>query len=140
MQSDSWDTNVQVEGIDEGDLVKSDGRTIFIASGSTVRLVSADGAGSRELSRIETSELAVANTDGTVQGAVSDLMLHGTTLVALVTDFTPRLEAGTPNHRPFGFTPYLARETKALVYDVSDPAAPRFLTWLGQSGAPSPRD
>lgn len=134
--SGTWNTNAQVSGIDEGDLVKSDGHTIFVASGATVRLVSADGAGSTELSRIDTAEQAEASTDGTVQGPVAELMLYGTTLVALVTDYTPHLNAGAPTREPIGYLPYLATETRALLYDVSDPNSPRFLTALGQSGAP----
>ena len=133
-QGGTWDTNVQVDGIDEGDVVKSDGRTIFVAAESTIRLVTADGAGSRQLSQIDTRDQAVASTDGTLQGPVTDLMLHGTTLVALVTDFTPQMTRGLFGPRPDAYLPYVAKETKALLYDVSDPAAPRFLTSFGQSG------
>lgn len=136
--SGSYETNTQVAGIDEGDLVKSDGRTIFIATGSKVALVSAAGAGSRELARIDTAA-GDAGPDRSgdryvVQGSVVDLMLHGSTLVVLVTEYEPQLDQ-LPNSSTTAYVPYTAIQTKALLYDVSDPAHPSFLTSLGQSGA-----
>jgi uncharacterized secreted protein with C-terminal beta-propeller domain len=38
-------TNTQVQGIDEADIVKTDGKCIFIAGNNAVRIVSADNAG-----------------------------------------------------------------------------------------------
>ncbi|MGC3954091.1 MAG: beta-propeller domain-containing protein [Propionicimonas sp.] len=136
--SNSYRTNTQVAGIDEGDLVKSDGKTLFIATGSKVVLVSAAGGGSRELARIDTTVGEAgpdrSGDDFVVQGAVVDLMLHGSQLVVLVTEYQPRL-GELPASSPTAYVPYDARQTKALLYDVSDPAHPAFLTSLGQSGA-----
>ncbi len=130
----TWSTNTQVAGIDEGDIVKSDGRTIFTASGNEVVLVSADGADTTEVARIDTTAEETGLTAGTVQGPVIDLMLHDNVLVALVTEYTPRLSE-LPSSEPMTYVPYDASQTKALLYDVSDPSSPRFVTGLGQSGA-----
>lgn len=133
-ESGTWSTNTQVAGIDEGDIVKSDGRTIFTASDNDVVLVSANGADTTEVARIDTTAAETEPTAGTVQGPVIDLMLHGTSLVALVTEYTARLSE-LPASQPMAYVPYDASRTRALVYDVSDPSSPRFVTGLGQSGA-----
>ena len=130
----TWTTNAQVAGIDEGDIVKSDGRTIFTASGHEVVLVSAEGANTTEVARIDTTAEETGATAGTVQGPVVDLMLHGNSLVALVTEYTPRLSE-LPASEPMTYVPYDASRTRALLYDVTDPSSPRFVTGLGQSGA-----
>lgn len=136
--TESYRTNTQVAGIDEGDLVKSDGKTLFIASGTDVALVAPQGAGTRVLARIDTTAGAAgpdrAGQEYVVQGSVVDLMLDGSTLVVLVTEYAPRLDQ-LPNSVTTAYVPYDARQTKALLYDVSDPASPVFLTSLGQSGA-----
>ena len=54
-------TNVQVEGIDEGDIVKTDGAYIYILRGDEVILLAAAGADTHELSRITVS----GNTENT---------------------------------------------------------------------------
>lgn len=130
----TWTTNTQVADIDEGDIVKSDGATIFTAVGQDVVLVSADGAATTELARIDTTAEETDPTEGTVQGPVIDLMLHGSSLTVLVTEYTPRLSE-LPSSEPLTYLPYDASQTKALLYDVSDPSSPRFVTSLGQSGA-----
>ncbi|MCW5952338.1 MAG: beta-propeller domain-containing protein [Propionibacteriaceae bacterium] len=136
--SGSYQTNTQVAGIDEGDLVKSDGKTLFVASGTDVALVAPQGAGTRVLARIDTTagEAGPDRSGDTyvVQGSVVDLMLHGSTLVVLVTEYAPRLDQ-LPNSTTTAYIPYDALQTKALLYDVSEPAHPAFLTSLGQSGA-----
>ena len=50
-------TNIQVEGVDEADIVKSDGKYIYVVSGSKVVIIEAYPAeGARILSEIETNE------------------------------------------------------------------------------------
>lgn len=46
------ETNVQVEGIDEADIVKTDGKNIYIAANRTVYIVSADGSDMMILSKV----------------------------------------------------------------------------------------
>lgn len=137
--SGGWATNVQVAGIDEGDIVKSDGETIFLASGTKVAILAADGARTRELASIDSSagEAGKTAVDGTVlQGPVVELDLYGTTLVVLVTEYRARASAlPSAPQQTSTMVPFDAALTKALLYDVADPANPRYLTSLGQSGA-----
>ncbi len=134
----SWHTNSQVAGIDEGDVVKSDGSTLFIASGKQVVLVEASGGTTRELARIDTASPPAAPKrsadEYVVQGPVVDLMLHESTLVVLVTEYAPRV-ADLPAAVTTTYVPFDATQTRALLYDVSNPGSPKYLTSLGQSGA-----
>lgn len=137
--SEGWATNVQVAGIDEGDIVKSDGTTIFLARGTKVAILAADGAGTHELASIDTAagEAGRPGVGGTVlQGPVVELDLYETTLVVLVTEYRARTSAlPSGPQRTSTMVPFDAALTKALLYDVADPAHPRYLTSLGQSGA-----
>ncbi len=134
----AWQTNAQVAGIDEGDITKSDGDTLYLVSGREVVVVDAAGEATRELARIDTSVPPAAPKRDTdtyvVQGPVVDLMLHGSTLVVLVTEYSPRV-GDLPASAVSTFVPFDAAQTKALLYDVSDPGSPTYLTSLGQSGA-----
>lgn len=138
--SKAWQTNVQVQGIDEGDIVKSDGHQLYVASGKSVAIVAAEGEKTRELARIDTGEGAAGKPSGdagTVQGPVVDLVLRGSTLVVFVTEYRPRLvdlPRGLPGTTDTTMVPLDAAATKALFYDISDPSAPRYLSSQGQSG------
>jgi uncharacterized secreted protein with C-terminal beta-propeller domain len=69
---DHSDTNLQEEGVDESDLVKNDGRYIYIARNDRVAIVDAENpAAMREKAAI------------TVDGSVDSLYLYGDTLVIL---------------------------------------------------------
>ena len=46
-------TNVQVDGIDENDIVKTDGRYIFTADSGKVKIIKAEGQETEKLSEIE---------------------------------------------------------------------------------------
>lgn len=138
--SGNYQTNVQVAGIDEGDLVKSDGRSIFVASGKKIAIMAADGPRTRQLASVDTSAGAAGKqgSDGyTMQGGVVELDLAGTTLIALVTEYRARaseLPTTLPGPATTTMVPFDAALTKALFYDVADPSSPRYLGSLGQSG------
>ena len=54
-------TNTQVEGVDEGDIVKTDGEYIYVLSGDDIVIVKAQGAESAEAARIN---IACDDKDG----------------------------------------------------------------------------
>ncbi|MBA7502638.1 hypothetical protein ES706_01231 [subsurface metagenome] len=65
-------TNIQVEGVDEADIVKSDGKYIYVVSGNKVVIIDAYPAeGARILSEIETNESPI------------ELFINGDKLVVL---------------------------------------------------------
>ncbi len=79
-------TNVQVEGIDEGDIVKTDGKYLYrLSAGQDVVILSADGADSAEVARISLP-FETTSDDGTVSSSwPAALYLHDGKLVVVRT-------------------------------------------------------
>ncbi len=106
-------TNVQVDGVDEGDIVKTDGTYIYScvedAMGISIRITKADGANSQNVSSI--------NID---QFSLYEFYIDGGYLTAVGKDWN--LEQ-TEEQR-----------TTVVVYDISDVASPVFLGKRTQSG------
>ena len=101
--NDGSGTNVQETGVDEPDVVKTDGRTLFRVEGGD--LVTYDVTGTT-VERLGSADLAVA------RGA--EILLSGDTVVAIAPE-------GPPD--PHGYAPE-PESTRVLVFDASDPAAP----------------
>ena len=106
-------TNVQVQGVDEADIVKTDGTYVYAstfgpagAAVSIVRAVPPDSA--TVVARIP------------AQGWEPNLFLDGDRLVVIEA-------AGAMFLRYDGPFPYWAPQTAVRVYDVSDPANPRLV-------------
>ena len=135
-------TNVQVAGVDEADIVKTDGRRIYVATGSKIAIVDATGATTSQLATIDLAETLKTQLNwSTALGPVSELMLSGSTLIAMVVEYAPlTTDSGiSPSSRWTAFNPsqwiaFGAVRTRAVAYDVSDPAHPRHLFTHTQSG------
>ena len=123
-------TNVQVAGIDEGDVVKTDGRYIYVAHGRQVAVIVASGAWSHQVATIDTSNLATAGDLAT--GPVVDMMIDGTTLIVLAHAFN----AATSNwvRSNSQYMQLVATGLKAGFYDISDPTNPVLLSAVTQQG------
>jgi uncharacterized secreted protein with C-terminal beta-propeller domain len=118
-------TNVQVVGVDEPDIVKNDGKYIYTISGSTLAIIDAyPAAGASVISKTEISDTP------------KDLFVNGDRLVLFTTG------TGTPETMPqpaTGIEPAIAREmpmppyrynspsTHAIVYDISDRKNPKVM-------------
>jgi uncharacterized secreted protein with C-terminal beta-propeller domain len=116
--------------------VKTDGQSIFIASGHTVSIVSAQGRYSQALSLIDASGQS-GNSQGSakspiVDGAVAELMLSGSTLAVLYQLYTAQEIEFQDGDNPY--VPFAASEIVTQLWDVSKPSAPRHLTSFSQSG------
>jgi len=123
-------TNVQVDGIDEADIVKTDGSYLYICKGSTVWVVSAAGSVSRHVATIDISAL---HTDGEVlTGPVVGMMMSGSTLILFAHGFAAQAESWGSSGDWVGMS---ATSVKAIFYDISDPVHPVYLTVLSQSGS-----
>ena len=115
-------TNVQEEGVDEPDIVKTDGATIFTVVGQTLYAVAATGPGAPRI----VGSLALSRAGG-------DLLLHGRRLLVIQTASPLPVE-------PVGGVARLkiaAVQSQTLIteVDVGDPAAlkvARTLTLDGQ--------
>ncbi|MDR3202900.1 MAG: beta-propeller domain-containing protein, partial [Bifidobacteriaceae bacterium] len=82
------ETNAQVAGIDEADVAKTDGKSIFVASRREVVILAAAGRQTRELARIDVSAPAGGEDGGedglSLGGEVFDLYVAGFAAGALV--------------------------------------------------------
>ena len=120
--SDYSQTNVQVAGVDEADIVKSDGRYLYVAPsyGSTVQIIDAYPA---ETARI------VSNI--TVNGTVNGLYINGDRLVIISSSYSyakPMLDIIAPS--------YMGSTSTAIgTYDVSDRTQPRLVKESSAEGS-----
>jgi uncharacterized secreted protein with C-terminal beta-propeller domain len=112
-------TNIQEEGVDEPDLVKSNGRTIFTLVDWESR---PDGTGAPNLRAIDGSG-STARLLGTLPiPAVQEIFLVGDRVVAMGTDWAPAQDgSGSP-------------VTAIAVVDVSRPSAMRLLSRMEVEG------
>jgi uncharacterized secreted protein with C-terminal beta-propeller domain len=114
-------TNVQVEGVDEADIVKCDGKYLYIVSGRSVFIVKAYPPEAAEV-------LAEINLNGTVRG----LFINGDRLVVFEVMY-PRYISVKPLMRYYPY--YGVAETIIKVYDVSERDAPSLARTLSVNGS-----
>lgn len=140
-------TNTQVEGIDEADIVKTDGKHIYIAGNNAVRIVGADGG---KLSDDATIRLATDKYVNEIYVDGDRLVLLGTRSEydrivvdyksstpgvvspdAPVSDFAaPEIAIDVESVKRIGIMPpYYPPKNYSFVdvYDISDPAKPVYL-------------
>ncbi len=110
-QDDHSKTNVQVDGIDEGDLIKTDGKYIYFVDGSSVSIYEAAGENSSRAGSVELGEDIYAYSMYVEDG-----------VLALITGSGGVWDSFD---RPC---------TTVYYYDVSDPASARLIASAGQDG------
>ncbi|MCL2784939.1 MAG: beta-propeller domain-containing protein [Propionibacteriaceae bacterium] len=123
-------TNVQVTGVDEGDIVKTDGSYIYIAKGRSVAVIAADGKKTRQAATIDASQMTVG--DELLTGPIVGMMISDSRLILLLHAFTPELGDWTRDQG--SWLSMEASSLKAVLYDISDPEHPEYLTMVTQSG------
>lgn len=131
INGDYSETNVQVEGVDEADIVKTDGKYIYILRDSGwLTILSADGENSTQLSNIQVCFDEESKTETTYEYLyeyAENLYLAGDRIVVLY----------TYNHWGYGETDdayFDEYRQGARIYDVSDPTAPVLTADFGQDG------
>lgn len=118
---DYSDTNIQVDGVDEADIVKTDGKYIYSLFGSAIKIIRADGADTAVVCDLF---LDLTSTEESSAGAL-ELYLDASNLFVI----TQQTDWGSEEN---GWT---WKETvNILVYDVSNPKTPTLKTTLGQDG------
>ena len=117
------ETNVQVEGIDEGDIIKTDGSFIYVISNNQLIILKASGADTEEVSRIQITN---PDEDGSYRDFIQELYIKDSTAVIVLnhSDY-PTTRGGYYKYEP---------GTKTLCYDISDPSYPEKITEFYQSG------
>lgn len=103
-------TNIQVEGVDEGDIVKTDGTHIYVCSnesfGGEITVYKADGKDTKKISTV-----VVNSVD------ISEIYIRDKKLVVISSDWTDSSD-----------------ETKVSIYDVTDIENPKHVFTDKQSG------
>jgi len=123
----NWsDTNVQVEGVDEPDVVKTDGTHVYTVADGALRIVDVRGDRPRVT--------ATLPMDG---GAPRELLLHGDRLLVLGDDAVA--EGGRPDplatdELDVSMRAMVLPRTRLWSVDVSDPAAPLIESTLAVDG------
>lgn len=119
-------TNVQVEGIEEGDILKNDGSYLYVLRWTTemgyVDIVDIrDKAQMRSVSQIEVCRAETADGTSTYTN-ISELFITGNTLTVLYTESTYSVSSAMPEI--YGAGTAGTTKTVAAVYDVTDRAVP----------------
>jgi uncharacterized secreted protein with C-terminal beta-propeller domain len=130
------ETNVQVSGIDEGDIIKTDGTYIYTLSrfsyfsyevgGGELVIFKANGADTAEIVRTQIA----SSDDDSVVFYPQELYVSGSVLV-IITDVRYNVPVDSPISSE-GALPN--NETRVIFYDISDPESPEPITEFNQSG------
>jgi len=117
-------TNIQVAGVDEADIVKTDGEYIYLVSGNKTIIVKAyPPEQARVLSEIE------------LEGTVVGIFINGDRLVVFEEE-TPYYAYYDVRWGPTGeiYMPYISPKTYIKVYDVSDRENPQLRREVAANG------
>lgn len=124
-------TNVQVEGIDEADMIKTDGQYFYVfdMNRNAIYIVSVNGSEMKLTATVALSDEVSGNETG------REMYLLGNRLVFLVSGY--RTEEKTEYSKNAGTDIAYIREcavTKVFTYDISDKSAPKLVSALEQDG------
>ncbi|HEX2502348.1 MAG TPA: beta-propeller domain-containing protein, partial [Miltoncostaeaceae bacterium] len=121
---DFSDTNVQEAGVDEPDLVETDGRTVYAIADGRVRVVDVTGSVPRLLAPLALDDLSP-----------SGLLLLGDRLIVLGEAGAPvAVDAPVARAQTVIAGPVAAPRTVVAQVDISDPAHPRALARMAVDG------
>lgn len=123
-------TNVQVKGVDEADIVKTDGTYLYLIARQKLRIVRAHpGSQMREVSVIDFREAGFTP---------SDLYLESNNLIVMGQHWLPSdlpVIQGKGAFRPEIWPgPYPVMRTEVRIYDVSDHASPSLVRTVAFDG------
>jgi len=123
-------TNVQVDGIDESDIVKTDGEYIYILRNSReLTILKALGDGASVVSDTIVSKESEYDENYSYNEYVSDMYLSGESIILIRTVY----EWSMPETGDY-YNCDNCEKVYADIYDVSDPENPRISATFGQDG------
>jgi len=110
-------TNIQVEGVDEADIVKCDGKYIYVASSGRILII-------RAYPPEDLAVLAEMKTNGTA----AEIFINGDRLVVVESTFGKPI---IPFRHP---APHRGRETIIKIFDISDRSRPILIRKISTDG------
>ncbi len=118
-------TNIQVEGVDEADMVKNDGKYIYSVSGNKLMITDAYPAEDMEiLSEISFNE-----------EAIHGIFINGDNLIVFSSEYGPVLYKGEARCMAVGCViPSQEGQTNVYIYDISDKENPEIEETFSVSG------
>lgn len=118
-------TNVQVAGVDEPDIIKNDGKYIYTISGPTLTIIDAyPAAGASVISKTEISDTP---RDIFVNGDRLVLFTTGTGTPETLTQPATGIEPAIARVMQMPPYRYISPSTHAIVYDISDRKNPKVM-------------
>lgn len=127
-------TNVQIAGVDEGDIVKTDGENIYVISGSELVIFRAAGPDTAELSRVTIGydERNDGENDWSYKGKTPvEMYVYGDRLAVVSSYYSYHNYEGDDGIWKNEDDSYLTVD----IYDVSSPSVPVLVSTLGQDGS-----
>ena len=136
--SDYSQTNTQVAGIDEGDIVKTDGQNIYLLRDNELIISSADGADSTILSQTELLPPFDELTEQECYQYATEIYVYDNYLAVVTTQYQLRIcgdyAATAETNSVADCLPASTEVTNVLIYDIGNPASPQLLNTVGQDG------
>ena len=121
--SDYSETNVQVEGVDEADVVKTDGNYIYSVSRTKINISKANDGKTEIISTINT------------HNEITEIFLHKDKIVAICEEYkVSAIEKGTTYEEMF-FESNDHYCTSAITYDLTNIAEPKEISNLSLEGS-----
>ena len=116
-------TNIQEIGVDEGDIVKTDGTYIYILRKDlSFAIIKAD--------KKSPETVSITSIDASSDAAIHEMYLDGTTLQIIISEYITSLDSEDDIYYTSS-----GRQTKLLTYDISDPASPVLAGTVTQDGS-----
>lgn len=123
------ETNVQTFGIDESDVVKTDGKYLYLLRGSSVSIVSAG----EEMKQV--GEIGPEGADASA--GVCAMYVDGDKLILMVQEYSANLEKKESEDAAYYDMLYIdeGRSVSVLTYDISDKKKPVLAGKVTQDGS-----
>ena len=116
-------TNIQEIGVDEGDIVKTDGTYIYILRKDlSFAIIKAD--------KKSPETVSITSIDASSDAAIHEMYLDGTTLQIIISEYITSLDSEDDIYYTSS-----GRQAKLLTYDISDPASPVLAGTVTQDGS-----
>jgi inhibitor of cysteine peptidase len=117
--TDHSTTNTQVEGVDEADIIKNDGKYIYLVKGSTLRIIEAYP--SNNLKELVSFSLG----ENENEFHPSEIYINGNQMVVLGSYHVYNFEKAISSIEPYIWPPYGYGRAKAYIVDITDRTSPK---------------
>lgn len=113
--SDSSNTNNQVEGVEEGDIIKNDGKYIYVNSNNSVKIIDSNPVSPKVLGRVEVPE----NT------SITEIFVSGNKLVIIgQNNYYRAYEQNIIDAKMIMPPRYYEDRSNVLIYDIKNKSVP----------------